>query len=111
MDDLPGSYGLRTSQIHREKSSKTCYIGLLNPKPQGATMTKSRKIKVTKRVIKAFDQCADLCSMASPNQYTDPKSAWARKRAYANMTNAQRTLFGSEALLILEALYKHVEEV
>jgi hypothetical protein len=58
--------------------------------------------QVPSRVIIACDRCSDLCSDASPNQYTDPKSAWARRRAVKNMKPAQLRKFALEACYIYE---------
>jgi len=54
------------------------------------------------RCIKAIDACADLCSDASPNQATDPKSGWARRRSIKRMTPEQLRKFALEAHYILE---------
>ena len=58
--------------------------------------------KVPLRVIQVLDKCSDLCSEASPNQDTDPKSAWARRRSIQHMTPAQLRKFALEAQYLCE---------
>lgn len=60
------------------------------------------KSKIPNKIVKQFDICSDLLSDASPNQYTDPKSAWARRRSVRNMTQEQLQAFAYAAFEIYE---------
>jgi hypothetical protein len=65
-------------------------------------------MKLPAKVSKAFDICSDLCSEASPNQYTDPKSTWARRRSVKNMNAKQAKQFAIAAFEIYEHYGKEV---
>ena len=56
-------------------------------------------------IVKALDTCTDLYSFASPNQHSDPKSAWARQRAVRNMTKTQLLKYALNAHAVLEYIW------